>query len=101
MRKLTCDKQAAIQLSKAMVIGKDSFQNADKVKQEILVKIDELLETPEKHSIDKLQKLITLVIIAHLNCIAIGELPYKTRRNNNYTYSTHKHEARTLLMVPH
>lgn len=54
MRKIRWDKQAAIQLSKAMsFIRRDSFQNANKVKQEILEKVDELLQSPEKHQIDK------------------------------------------------
>ncbi len=46
MRKIKWDKQAAIQLSKVIsFIRKDSFQNANKVKQEILEKIDELLQS--------------------------------------------------------
>lgn len=48
------DKQAVIQLNKAIsYIRKDSPQNADKVKKEILYKIADLVQAPEKHTRDK------------------------------------------------
>lgn len=54
MRKISWDKQAAIQFRKALnFIRKDSFLNAEKVRREILKKIDELLQSPEKYSLDK------------------------------------------------
>jgi plasmid stabilization system protein ParE len=54
MRKISWDKQATVQLSKAIsYIRKDSPQNADKVKKEILEKISELPEAPEIHPPDK------------------------------------------------
>jgi len=57
MRKITWDKQAVIQLSKAIgFIRQDSPQNADNVKREILEKIEDLRKTPEKYSLDKYKK---------------------------------------------
>lgn len=55
--KISWDKQAVIQLSKAIgFIRKDSPQNAEKVKKEILQKIDDLLKFPEKYPLDKYKK---------------------------------------------
>lgn len=54
MRKIKWDKNAAIQFRKAIAyIREDSPQNADKVKHEILSKIEDLLPAPEKHTPDK------------------------------------------------
>lgn len=56
MRKISWDKQAAIQLSKAIgYIRKDSPQNADKVKKDILYKIALLVANAERHPPDKYQ----------------------------------------------
>ncbi len=53
-RKIRWDKPALIYFSEAIrYIRKDSIQNADKVKKEILVKISELSAHPELHAPDK------------------------------------------------
>lgn len=53
-RKLAWDKQAVVYFRKYInYIRKDSPQNADKVKKEILRKISELLKRPEIHNPDK------------------------------------------------
>ncbi|HEX8460295.1 MAG TPA: type II toxin-antitoxin system RelE/ParE family toxin [Segetibacter sp.] len=52
MRKIRWDKEAVIQLCNAIsYIREDSPQNAEKVKQEILEKIDDLINFPEKHTL--------------------------------------------------
>ena len=54
MRKIKWDKNAAIQFRKAIAyIRENSPQNAEKVKQEILSKIEDLLPAPEKHTPDR------------------------------------------------
>ncbi|MCY7422397.1 MAG: type II toxin-antitoxin system RelE/ParE family toxin [Chitinophagaceae bacterium] len=54
MRKISWDKQATIQLSKAIsFVREDSPQNADKVKKEILGRIDKLVSAPEINPPDK------------------------------------------------
>jgi plasmid stabilization system protein ParE len=51
MGKIKWDKNAAIQFRKAIsYIREDSPQNAEKVKREILSKIEYLLSAPEKHT---------------------------------------------------
>lgn len=53
-RKISWDKQAAVYFGRAIgYIRKESPQNADKVKQEILQKISELSGSPEIHLADK------------------------------------------------
>ena len=53
-RRISWDKQATIQLKKAIqYIREDSPQNADKVKSGILKKINELSLWPENHTPDK------------------------------------------------
>lgn len=53
-RKISWDKQAAMYFGRAIgYIRKESPQNADKVKQEILRKIVELSVSPEIHPADK------------------------------------------------
>ena len=53
-RKVSWDKQATIYFSSSIgYIRKESPQNADKVKQDILQKISELSQTPEIHPADK------------------------------------------------
>lgn len=53
-RKIRWDKPALIYFSEAIrYIRKDSDQNADKVKKEILAKISELSLRPEIHAPDK------------------------------------------------
>jgi plasmid stabilization system protein ParE len=53
-RKISWDKQAINYFREAIrYIRKDSPQNADKVKKEILEKISELSKRPEIHSVDK------------------------------------------------
>ena len=52
--KITWDKQAVVYLRKYInYIRKDSPQNAEKVKMEVLRKISELLKRPEIHNPDK------------------------------------------------
>lgn len=54
MRKISWDKQATIQLSKAIsFVREDSPQNADKIKKEILGRIDKLVNAPEINLPDK------------------------------------------------
>ncbi len=54
MRKISWDKQATIQLSKAIsFVREDSPQNADKIKKEILGRIDNLVNAPETNPPDK------------------------------------------------
>ena len=53
-RKITWDKTALIYFSEAIrYIRKDSEQNANKVKREILTRISELADYPEIHGPDK------------------------------------------------
>ena len=53
-RKINWDKQSLTYFQKAIkYIQKDSPQNADKVKREILEKISELSKRPEIHNPDK------------------------------------------------
>jgi plasmid stabilization system protein ParE len=53
-RKIRWDKTALIYFSEAIrYIRKDSAQNADKVKAEILARINELSSRPELHAQDK------------------------------------------------
>lgn len=53
-RKIRWDKPALIYFSEAIrYIRKDSAQNADKVKEEILARISELSVRPEIHAPDK------------------------------------------------
>jgi len=53
-RKVAWDKQAAYAFGKAIAyIRKDSDQSAEKVKRDILQKIDKLPEQPEAHALDK------------------------------------------------
>ncbi|HWD90056.1 MAG TPA: type II toxin-antitoxin system RelE/ParE family toxin [Mucilaginibacter sp.] len=53
-RRITWDKQALYYFRDAIqYIRKDSPQNADKVKKEVLEKINELLAHPEIHNPDK------------------------------------------------
>ncbi|MCR6718702.1 MAG: type II toxin-antitoxin system RelE/ParE family toxin [Chitinophagaceae bacterium] len=53
-RKIRWDKPALIYFSEAIrYIRKDSAQNAEKVKQEILARISELSVRPENHAPDK------------------------------------------------
>ena len=53
-RKIRWDKPALIYFSEAVrYIRKDSAQNADKVKEEILAKISKLSVRPEIHAPDK------------------------------------------------
>lgn len=54
MRKIRWDKQATVYLAQSInYIRKESPKNADKVKNEILLKIRELLKTPYMYSPDK------------------------------------------------
>jgi plasmid stabilization system protein ParE len=53
-RQIKWDKQAVNAFHKAIeYIRKESPQNADKVKQEILTKINKISERPERHPPDK------------------------------------------------
>lgn len=53
-RKIGWDKHALKQFNKAILyIAEDSIQNAENVRIDILVKIDELLSHPEKYPLDK------------------------------------------------
>ena len=53
-RKITWDRQALLYFREAVrYIRKDSLQNADKVKKEVLEKINELSIRPEIHNPDK------------------------------------------------
>lgn len=53
-RKISWDKEAATYFVRSIgYIRKESPQNADKVKQDILQKISELSQTPEIHPADK------------------------------------------------
>jgi plasmid stabilization system protein ParE len=53
-RKITWDKQALYNFRDAILyIRKDSPKNADKVKKELLEKINELSKRPEIHAADK------------------------------------------------
>ncbi|HEY5370199.1 MAG TPA: type II toxin-antitoxin system RelE/ParE family toxin [Hanamia sp.] len=53
-RKVTIDNEAKKSLRDAYAyIRKDSVQNADKVKETILVSIKELIKNPELHNPDK------------------------------------------------
>ncbi len=53
-RKISWDKQATVQFRKAInYIREDSPQNADKVKKEILEKINQLAQWPENNTPDK------------------------------------------------
>jgi len=53
-RSIGWDKHALKQFNKAILhIAEDSIQNAENVRIDILVKIDELLSHPEKYPLDK------------------------------------------------
>jgi len=53
-RKIGWDKHALKQFNKAILyLAEDSIQNAENVRIDILVKIDELLSHPEKYPLDK------------------------------------------------
>jgi len=77
MKKISWDKQATAQFRDALnFIRKDSFQNADKVKHQVFEKIDELLQFPEKCSLDK----------------------YKINNNGNYrAFELHRHRISYLI----
>jgi plasmid stabilization system protein ParE len=68
-RKIRWDKPALIYFSEAIrYISKDSAQNADKVKEEIMEKISELSIRPEIYAPDKYNKTIR-AITGLSNCI--------------------------------
>jgi len=78
-RKITWSKSALKQFEAAInYIAEDSIQNAEKVRKEILEKIEKVTLYPEIHSPDK-YKLTMMAVTELLNCIVI-ELPIELKK---------------------